>query len=42
VNTLPGSAGAPVGSCPTTEGAIPVYLSDSVNCEYVEIQYYSN
>ncbi|EFX84021.1 hypothetical protein DAPPUDRAFT_315111 [Daphnia pulex] len=33
VAKLPGSAGDPVGSCPAIDGAIPVYLSDSVSCE---------
>lgn len=40
VAKLPGSAGDPVGSCPAMDGAIPVYLPDSVSCEYVEIQSY--
>lgn len=40
VAKLPGSAGDPVGSCPAMDGGTPVYLSDSVSCEYVEIQSY--
>ena len=35
---LPGSTGDPVGSCPEFDGAVPIYLSDSVSCEYVEMQ----
>jgi hypothetical protein len=33
--SLPGSTADPVGTCPAVDGAIPVYLPDSVSCEYV-------
>ncbi|EFX84050.1 hypothetical protein DAPPUDRAFT_315154 [Daphnia pulex] len=31
--SLPGSTADPVGTCPAVDGAIPVYLPDSVSCE---------
>jgi|688.fasta_scaffold250171_1 hypothetical protein len=33
--SLPGSTADPVGSCPAVDGQYPIYLTDSVRCEYV-------
>ncbi len=33
--SLPASTAVPVGTCPTVDGVTPVYLTDSVRCEYV-------